>query len=275
LALLDVHDGYWEGTSTELVRKLQELDPTNRDFQKLSASSVGKKLAASLRGDLAAVGATVKQGKGNKGQRYLILSRVVEFEKTMPPQTPTLDPAPSLNGNPVEPQSPPIALHDTPVQNNGATAVSSTPSSTSAPVKPEVAALQSDNGRVQRTTDDPVIDRGWYRLLDACCEAGVSHVDVRKVLAEVTGVAPGDVERVPLTREQYRRALDYLRKWPSRTYAHHQPEPSPSRRREEEPKQTSFPPDSSVSPRGFKPKNSGKPQASPSTEGIPPWQWEI
>lgn len=53
-----------------------------------------------------------------------------------------------------------------------------------------------------------------------------------------------------------------------------QSEPSPSRRREEEPKQTSFPPDSSAS-RGFKPKNSGKPQASPSTEGIPPWQWEI
>jgi hypothetical protein len=50
--------------------------------------------------------------------------------------------------------------------------------------------------------------------------------------------------------------------------------PCPSRRREEEPKQTSFPPDSSVSPRGFKPRGAGKPQASPSTEGIPPWLWE-
>jgi hypothetical protein len=273
LSLLDTCNGYWHGTTTELIRKLQELDPTSKDFQKLSARSVGRKLASCLKGDLASVGVEVDQGKSTNGQRYLILSRVVEFEKTMPPQTPTLDPAPSLNGNPVEKQSPPIALHDTPVQNNGATAVSSTPSSTSAPVKPEVAALQSDNGRVQRTTDDPVIDRGWYRLLDACCEAGVSHVDVRAVLAEATGVAPGDVERVPLTREQYNRALEYIRRWPSRTYAHHQPEPSPSRRREEEPKQTSFPPDSSAS-RGFKPRGAGKPPVSPSTEGIPPWLWE-
>jgi hypothetical protein len=79
--------------------------------------------------------------------------------------------------------------------------------------------------------------------MDVCCEVGVSHVDVRKVLAEATGVAPGDVERVPLTQEQYNRALDYLRKWPSRTYAHHQPE------------QVALPVESS-------------------TEGIPPWHWE-
>jgi hypothetical protein len=252
LALLDAHNGYWEGTSTELVRKLQELDPTNRGFQKLSASSVGKKMASSLRSDLAAVGVTVKQGKGNKGQRYLVLSRVVEFEKTMPQvsQTSTPDPAPSLNGNPVEKQSPPIALHDTPVQNNGATVVPTTPSSTSAPVKPEVAALQSDNGRVQRTTDDPVIDRGWYRLLDVCCEVGVSHVDVRAVLAEATGVAPGNVERVPLTREQYNRALEYIRRWPSRTYAHHQPEPTDALL-----EQAVLPLD-------------------PSAGGIPPWHWD-
>ena len=61
------------------------------------------------------------------------------------------------------------------------------------------------------------------------------------MLAEATGVAPGDVERVPLTREQYNRALEYIRRWPSRTYAHHQPEPSPSRRREELPEQTALP----------------------------------
>jgi hypothetical protein len=246
LALLEAHDGSWEGTSTELVRKLQELDPTSREFQKLSASSVGKKLASSLKGDLAAVGVTVKQGKGNKGQRYLVLSRGVEFEKTMPqsPQTPT----PSLDKEeeqpiPTTPQTP------TPEKNNGA-AVPSTPIPASAPVKPEVAekktpveALQSGNGRLQQTTNDSVIDRGWYGLLDACCKAGVSHLEVRKVLAEATGVAPGDVERVPLTREQYNRALEYIRRWPSRTYAHHQPE------------QVALPVESS-------------------TEGIPPWQWE-
>jgi hypothetical protein len=251
LSLLEAHNGYWQGTSTELVRKLQELDPTSREFQKLSASSVGKRLASSLRGDLKAVGVEVDQGKGNKGQRYLILSRVaervVEPEKTMPqsPQTPT----PVVDKEekqpiPTTPQAP------TPVQNNGATAVPSTPIPASAPVKPEVAekktpveALQSGNGRVQRTTNDPVIDRGWYGLLDACCKAGVSHLEVRKVLAEATGVAPGDVERVPLTREQYNRALDYLRRWPSRTYAHHQPE------------QVALPVESSAG-------------------GIPPWHWE-
>ena len=47
-----------------------------------------------------------------------------------------------------------------------------------------------------------------------------------------------------------------------------------SRRRKEEPKQTPLPLDKPASPRGFKPKNSGKPPVSPSTEGIPPWQWE-
>jgi hypothetical protein len=52
-----------------------------------------------------------------------------------------------------------------------------------------------------------------------------------------------------------------------------QPEPSPSRRREEAPRQTPLPLDSSAS-RGFKPRGAGKPQASPSTEGIPPWLWE-
>jgi hypothetical protein len=239
LSLLDTCNGYWQGTSTELVRKLQELDPTSKDFQKLSARSVGKKLASSLKGDLAAVGVAVDQEKGNRGQRSLTLSKVSQEQRvaSQPTQTPT----PSLDKE--EEQSPPIALPSvTPEKNNGA-AVPSTPSSASAPARPEVAALQSGNGRLQRTSDDPVIDRGWYGLLNACCEAGVSHLEVRKVLAEATGVAPGEVEKVPLTRAQYQRALDYLRRWPSRTYAHHQPE------------QVALPVESS-------------------TEGIPPWQWE-
>jgi hypothetical protein len=224
LALLDTCNGYWHGTTTELIRKLQELDPTSKDFQKLSARSVGRKLASCLKGDLAAVGVEVDQGKSTNGQRYLILSRVVEFEKTMPQvsQTSTPDPAPSLNGNPVEKQSPPIALHDTPVQNNGATVVPTTPSSTSAPVKPEVAALQSGNGRVQRTTDgapptsntakeeDHISKREWDSLLDACCKAGVSHLDLRQVISEAAGIPMRDVGVVPLTRVQYRRAMAYL-----------------------------------------------------------------
>jgi len=75
LSLLDAHNGYWHGSSTELIRRLQELDPTNREFQKLSARSIGRKLSSSLKGDLKAVGVDVDQGKGSYGQRYLILSR--------------------------------------------------------------------------------------------------------------------------------------------------------------------------------------------------------
>jgi hypothetical protein len=236
LALLDTCGGYWHGTTTELIRKLQELDPTSKDFQKLSARSVGRKLASSLRGDLAAVGVEVDQGKTTNGQRYLILSRVSEPEKTMPQSppvsTPSLDKEEEEQSIPVSPPS------VTPEKNNGV-AVPTTPEEKKTPVAATV------NGRVQRTTDDPVIDRGWYRLLDACCEVGVSHVDVRAVLAEATGVAPGNVERVPLTREQYNRALEHIRRWPSRTYT---------------------PPEQAALPLEH--------LAESSTGGVPPWLWE-
>jgi hypothetical protein len=152
LALLDAHDGYWEGTSTELVRKLQELDPTNRGFQKLSASSVGKKLSASLKSDLAAVGVTVKQGKGSKGQRFLILSRIAESQKTMPQVSQT--PTPSLDKE--EEQSPPVSPPSvTPEKNNGVAVPNASSSFTSAPARPEAATRAevavTVNGRVHNT----------------------------------------------------------------------------------------------------------------------------
>jgi hypothetical protein len=228
LSLLDTCGGYWRGTSTELVRKLQELDPSSREYQKLSARSVGRKLASSLKGDLAAVGVEVTQGRTGS-QRYLILSRVSEPEKTMPqsPQTST----PSLDKE--EKQSPPIALPSiTPEKNNGATAPS-TPSSTSTPAKPEVAekktpvaALQPGNGRVHATEErvtvsslptsntakeeDHISKREWDNLLDACCKAGVSHLDLRQVISEAAGIPMRDVGVVTLTRVQYRRAMAYL-----------------------------------------------------------------
>jgi hypothetical protein len=219
LSLLDAHNGYWQGTSTELIQRLQELDPTSREFQKLSARAVGKKLASSLKGDLAAVGVAVDQEKGNRGQRSLTLRKVSQEQRvaSQPTQTPT----PSLDKE--EEQSPPIALPSvTPEKNNGA-AVPSTPSSASAPVKPEVAALQSDNGRLQRTTngapptsntaregDLHISNKEWNTLLDACCRAGVSHLELRKVIAEAAGIPMRDVGVVPLTRVQYRRAMAYL-----------------------------------------------------------------
>jgi hypothetical protein len=225
LSLLEAHNGYWEGSTTELIQRLQELDPTSREFQKLSARSVGKKLASSLRGDLAAVGVEVDQGKGNKGQRYLILSRVSEPEKTMPqsPQTPT----PVVDKEeeqpiPTTPQAP------TPVKNNGATAVPTTSSSTTTPEekKTPVAALQPVNGRVHATEgrvtvsspptsntareEDHISKREWDNLLDACCKAGVSHLELRKVISEAAGIPMRDVGVVTLTRVQYRRAMAYL-----------------------------------------------------------------
>jgi hypothetical protein len=192
LSLLEAHNGYWQGTSTELVRKLQELDPTSREFQKLSASSVGKRLASSLRGDLKAVGVEVDQGKGNKGQRYLILSRVaervVEPEKTMPqsPQTPT----PVLDKE--EEQSPPPMPQNTPARNNGATAVPS------APAKPEVEE-DSHTSRWQ-----------WDSLLDAYDRAGVPHWRFRDVVSEAAGISKKDVGNISLSQEQYQRAMAYL-----------------------------------------------------------------
>ena len=216
LSLLDAHNGYWQGTSTELVRKLQELDPTSREFQKLSARSVGRKLASSLRGDLAAVGVEVTQGR-TESQRYLTLSRV-EPQKTMPQSAQT--PTPSLDKE--EEQSPPIALPSvTPEKNNGTTAVPTTPEEKKTPV----AALQPVNGRVHATgvtvssppttstaseEDSHITDKGWNILLNACCEAGVSHLQIRQVLAEACGISTGDVGNVSLTREQVLRALRYL-----------------------------------------------------------------
>jgi hypothetical protein len=205
LSLLDTCGGNWQGTSTELVRKLQELDPTSKEFQKLSASAVGRKLASTLKGDLAAVGVEVTQ-KRTGSQRYLILSRVVESQKAMP-------------------QSPPVSPPSvTPSQNNGATAMPSAPEEKKAPL------LETVNGRVHDTEgrvtvsspptsntaseEDYISKREWDNLLDTCCRAGVSHVDLRKVIAEAAGISMRDVGVVPLTRVQYQRALKYLSSYP-------------------------------------------------------------
>jgi hypothetical protein len=183
-------------------------------------------LSASLKSDLAAVGVKVVQGKGNKGQRFLTLSRVNQEQKVAPQVSQT--PTPVLDKEeeqpiPTTPQAP------TPVKNNGATAVPTTPNSTTTPEekKTPVAALQPGNGRVHATEgrvtvsspptsntaregDSHITDKGWNILLNACCEAGVSHLQIRQVLAEACGISTGDVGNVSLTREQVLRALRYL-----------------------------------------------------------------
>jgi hypothetical protein len=216
LSLLEAHNGYWQGTSTELIQRLQELDPTSREFQKLSARSVGRKLASSLKGDLAAVGVAVDQEKGNRGQRSLTLSKVSQEQRvaSQPTQTPT----PSLDKE--EEQSPPIALPSvTPEKNNGA-AVPTTLEEKKAPVAVTVnGRVHNTEGRVTVSSpptsntakeEDHISKREWDNLLDACCKAGVSHSDLRQVISEAAGIPMRDVGVVPLTRVQYRRAMAYL-----------------------------------------------------------------
>jgi hypothetical protein len=179
LALLDVHNGYWKGSCTELVRQLQELDPTSREFQRLSAHSVGKRLASSLKGDLAAVGVSVKHGRGAGGQRYVIL----ESQKTMaqPSQTPT------------------------PARNNGATAAPASPG------EKKTSATATTNGTPPTKEEDSRISfEEWNFLLDAFDRAGVPNLQRREVIAEAAGIPRAHVGTVPLTREQYRRALEYI-----------------------------------------------------------------
>ena len=215
LSLLDTCNGYWHGSCTELVRKLQELDPTSREFQRLSASSVGKRLSASLKGDLASVGVEVDQGKSTNGQRYLILSRV-EPQKTMP-QSPPVS-TPSLDKE--EEQSPPVSPQSITSEKNNGAAVPTTPEEKKALVAVTVnGRVHATEGRVTVSsppTSNTAKEEGhiskqeWDNLLDACCKAGVSHLDIRQVIATAAGIPKGNVGVVPLTREQYRRALRYL-----------------------------------------------------------------
>ena len=360
LSLLDAHNGYWQGSSTELIRRLQELDPTNREFQKLSARSIGRKLSSSLRGDLKAVGVEVDQGKGSYGQRYLILSRVTSShpaapqaptsgqggsgakDQTNPSLTPiqnkgSMDstiasaPAPTTkkipaieatsahscagdngnspashpeqkrgtnpapqsesgaltshvgnsNGQPVDDAASNPGVHNAgvngqqvrfldrgsvPLSLRGREArlaqiteqeavvwvngihqrvpkswlvrESSTPDLEERDPSPlsrppaDSAPSRTQNGRLQSTAkgspttcgtgisktqqsqkqseEDPVVEGGWNRLLDICCGAGVSHLHIRQVLSDATGIPKKVVCTVPLTRSQYQRAIDYL-----------------------------------------------------------------
>jgi len=298
LALLDAHDGYWQGSSTELIRRLQELDPTSRELQKLSARSLGKKLASSLKGELEAVGVEVDQGKGSRGQRYLMLSKVTKEQpaESQGQQSPSTQQGNEATGEITNGQSPTsidAALEQhkgsadgsmDPVTANGRwvrfldqdpvpphlrgreaqleretyrTAVvwidgkrqrvpkawltegSSTPSGnqngsplprteggaatdisatgntgTKAPTGRSDGPQHSPNGsptasRAESKGFRPLSEE-WRGLLNACCRAGVSHQHVKEVLSEATGIPKEVVCEAPLTRSQYRRAMDYL-----------------------------------------------------------------
>ena len=68
--------------------------------------------------------------------------------------------------------------------------------------QPVVAVPQSD--------DDPVIDRGWYKLMEVCCEVGVTPEHIKQVLSDATGIPKSHVEEIPLTRSRYQQAMAYL-----------------------------------------------------------------
>lgn len=72
LSLLETTGGNWQGTATELVKKLQEGDPSNREFQRLSGDSIGRKLSRSLKSDLEAIGVSVDQIRQGKGRSWIL-----------------------------------------------------------------------------------------------------------------------------------------------------------------------------------------------------------
>jgi len=260
LSLLEAHNGYWQGTSTELVRKLQELDPTSREFQKLSARSVGRKLASSLRGDLAAVGVEVTQGR-TESQRYLTLSRV-EPQKTMPQSAQTPTPVVDKEEEqpiPTTPQTP------TPEKNNGAAVPS-------APAKPEVST------RPEVEEDSHTSRWQWDSLLDAYGRAGVPHWRFRDVVSEAAGISKKDVGNISLSQEQYQRAMAYLANYqngataaaPTNGKAHDFSSPLTTST------QTGLPVSPPSNGNGHNPHNSDSAQIGLplAHEGIPPWLWE-
>jgi hypothetical protein len=253
VCLLDAHKGSWHGTATELIRGLQELDPTNKLFQKLSASSIGKKLGSSLKTDLEAVGVKVDHGRTGS-QRYLILSRV-EPQKTMP-QSPPVS-TPSLDKE--EKQSPPPMPQNTPARNNGATAVPS------APAKPEVST------RPEVEEDSHTSRWQWDSLLDAYGRAGVPHWRFRDVVSEAAGISKKDVGNISLSQEQYQRAMAYLANYQNGATAS-----APARPEEKKTPVAVLPVSPPSNGNGHNPHNSdsaeiGLPLAH---EGIPPWLWE-
>jgi hypothetical protein len=131
------------------------------------------------------------------------------------PQTPT----PVLDKE--EEQSPPVSPQSIASEKNNGAAVPTTPEEKKTPVAVTVnGRVHNTEGRVTvsspptsntaREGDSHITDKGWNILLNACCEAGVSHLQIRQVLAEACGISTGDVGNVSLTREQVLRALRYL-----------------------------------------------------------------
>jgi len=226
LSLLDAHNDYWHGSSTELIRRLQELDPTNREFQKLSARSIGRKLSSSLRGDLKAVGVEVDQGRGTNGQRYLILSRASSpqpdvsqtptsgqrgggaKEQTSQISTPTQ--SKGSTGNTTPSTSGPIAKKETVTETANAMPCVPAGSNGDSPAeKKGIANTTPSNGR---PADDnaPITMEDWKALLTDCQRSGMLWGVTVKFVADTLGIPVGKVDPGRITRRQYRLIVERL-----------------------------------------------------------------
>jgi hypothetical protein len=233
LSVLDTHNGYWEGTSSELIRKLQELDPANREIQKLSARSLGKKLASTLRGDLAAVGVEIDQGKGSKGQRYLMLSRVSRPQKAtqQTPHTSDSKQNNGLDGSDTTTQ-PMAAPSPTPTQSRGSTGNTTPPAA--GPMTKKMTATEAANAMPYgpagnngaspaeqkgsanttpsngRPADDntPITTEDWKALLADCQSAGMRWGAAVEFIANTLGIPAGKVDPTRVTRRQYQQIVE-------------------------------------------------------------------
>jgi len=145
LAMLEATGGNWHGSATELVRKLQELDPSSRDFQKLSGDSIGRKLSRSLKSDLESVGVAVDFVRtGKSGKRTIILSQEV-------PKKPPREVAPEVSEVSEVSESSPGKDHSADTSENKVSASSSQVSATSSPL-----TLADTSGCMADTSGDKV-----------------------------------------------------------------------------------------------------------------------
>ncbi len=186
-------EGSWEGTATELVARLQELDPTSRDLQRLSSRALGRRLAGSLRGDLQAVGIGVEQVRDPKQRRIRLVPFEVraDFEVDSSDFSPQKTSLTSLTSEPLPDKDPGDDVFGAP------------PPKTSSP-PPETSSPPSQtSGALTRTED-------WDALFRRKCESlGLGREETEKILTRVTGAVRQ--WRGPLSRAQYLQALHALR----------------------------------------------------------------
>jgi len=199
-------EGSWEGTATELVARLQELDPTSRDLQRLSSRSLGRRLAGSLRGDLQAVGIRVEQVRDPKQRRIRLAFEVCsDFEVDSSDSSPKKTSLTSLTSEPLPDKDPDDDVFEAPPPKTSSPAPQNV--ITPPPLPPPPQTSQT-SGAPTRTED-------WDPLFRRQCESlGLGREEMEKILTRVTGAVRQ--WRGPLSRPQYLQALRLARELSSK-----------------------------------------------------------